>query len=333
MSLDLKLYELYGAGNFSVKRNGDPILNEIGDRLAADRRARQTLDAFEHESEQLSELPETSATVLDPVSEGMNTDLDNIYEAGVPLAIESTIEQNDIPVISEIKHGRRLSISFDRISLLGVQKAVNKIKNLPMNLHIAILTSREVEEELTYNEQAVLDEVRFETKTNRKKKLVIAAGGLAVVGAAYLASRGIHLSSGGQTHEAVQQITPSRTHLSITEAVQHHPKNTGQVHEATRALGLASTKAASAKSKVDEITVKPGEGITQTIRDYFPGKSANQYADAYNKLSAKYGAGHIIEGIRKYKMSNGSLGLSHAGPAHWGAHVHSFLQTYFKQNK
>ena len=225
------------------------------------------------------------------------------------------------------RHSRFYEISFNHLSLDGVKRAISSARELPSAI------SRAVSADMASRLSSIGEKVTLaEHKTARKRIAIAALGGLAL-GAAYAASKGIHLSSSSHHHEALQSAAPAKVPNRVSEVIQHNPKAVSPAHQVAQLSSASANKVHAAKEKIDEITVKPGEGITQTIRDYYPGKSASQYADAYNKLSAKVGASHIIEGIQKYKMSDGSIGLSHAGKARWGAHVHSFLQGYFKQPK
>jgi len=232
----------------------------------------------------------------------------------------------------------KMPVSYKKLASGGLRKVIKAAKSISSGVTNKYYQANTVMVNAANGIHSVGEKLsKLEQKTNRAK-VVKALGGLALVGvAAYGTYKGISFLESSHNHQAVhqaaQQVLPTKAPHQAVEVIQHHPKAASPAHRAVQLSVASANKAHATKEKLDEITVKPGEGITQTIKDYYPGKSASQYADAYNKLSAKVGASHIIEGIPKYKMSDGSLGLSHAGPAHWGAHVHSLLQSYFKQPK
>jgi len=260
------------------------------------------------------------------------------YPETEPSAPDNLDEAEFIPEFVSERSLYKTPVSYKKLATSGLGKIVKAAKSAGSSVADKYYGANIVMTNVVNGIHSVGEKLsKPESKTNRGK-VMKGLGGLALLGVvSYATYRGISLLETNHTHqaahEAAQQILPVRPPNHAAEVMQHHPKTASPVHQVKQLAGAGANKASVAKGKIDEITVKPGEGITQTIRDYYPGKSASQYADAYNKLSTKVGASHIIEGIRKYKMSDGSLGLSHAGKARWGAHVHSFLQNYFKQPK
>jgi hypothetical protein len=137
-----------------------------------------------------------------------------------------------------------------------------------------------------------------------------------------------------QNHEInslIQTVNHQTTAVQgLTKALN---KDTNSIHNL--AQQVAGLKAAEAKehivhgaSAANEIFVNPGHGYTQEIQDSFPGKNGSQYYEAYKVALHKFGR-NFIQGIPKYRMTDGNWGLGRSGAAHWAPKVHEFLKNYF----
>lgn len=160
-------------------------------------------------------------------------------------------------------------------------------------------------------------------RQRRVRKAAMVVGGLALsTAAAWGISRGFSVGDHSVPH--VQEHLNLKAHLNAHPGLPAIKPPAVSHPEVTHVIA----KAADTKTKLNQIFVKPGEGISQKIRDAYPGRSPADYAQVTKAATAKFGS-HIIDGISKYRMSDGSWGLSHAGKAHWGPHVQKFLQSYF----
>ena len=75
----------------------------------------------------------------------------------------------------------------------------------------------------------------------------------------------------------------------------------------------------------DLFYVEPNHGLTQEIRDEFPGYSAIDYWQAHLAARRRFGPNYL-RGIRKYLTAGGDLRLSSPGAAYWAPEVQTFLR-------
>jgi hypothetical protein len=179
----------------------------------------------------------------------------------------------------------------------------------------------------TANFATKVHEVR--NNPNTKKMAVVAAGiGVLALGAAYMYF----------THKGVSHPVPTAggTHESAAAAAQNlqpkapvHPEH--PVHKvAATALAASVHKTTEAYSRL--INIKHGQGYTQTIKDYFPGKSASQYLSAYKQAIKTLGP-NFIKGAHHYKMADGSYGLRESDKAHLTKSAYRLLSTMLKSHQ
>lgn len=234
-------------------------------------------------------------------------------EATLPLEPKTQVETEHILIDEEVIENAGENVSeliaeLGKFSLRSIKNALPKVRQSRDFLKAA---------------REKVSSFYAEHKTGVRRG-VAALGGLAIAGVVYKYAPDL---LNNHTHDQTQ--SPHIQHQAAAPEVAVHQHVAVQVqYHAHRAIQHIS----KATAKANEIFVKPGEGISQKIRDALPGHSPIEYAQATQAVSAKFGS-HVIEGISKYRMSDGSWGLSHAGKAHWGPHVREFLQNYFSRKK
>jgi hypothetical protein len=180
----------------------------------------------------------------------------------------------------------------------------------------------------TANLAAKAQELR--NNPNTKKKMAIVAAGVGVLA---LGAAGMYLTHKGVTHPVP---AAGGTHESAATAVQNlqpkmpaHPEH--PVHKAVgTALAVSLHKTTEAYNRF--INIKQGQGYTQAIKEYFPGKSASQYLSAYKEAIKTLGP-NFIKGAHHYKMTDGSYGLNAGDRAHLTKSAYRLLSTILKSHQ
>ena len=272
---------------------------------------------------------------VEPEPEANDVASDEPIEAGIIAAdVRQNVTESDNIEYSPIsqleeKTPQINGITFDAApaAINGLKRAFGAFRGLKKslaNVSESVIHARDIANIQTGKFIGFSKEVLTAPEHKTTRRAALALGGLVVAYAAYKGLAPQRHSQHIQEALPTAPKAPAAHHTEVLNQVQAAPK--AQSAEAVRSAG----KAASAQA--DQIYVKPGEGISQTIRDAFPGKTAGQYGAAAQAATVKFG-NHVIEGISKYKMSDGSFGLSHAGKAHFGPHVREFLGHYLNTRR